>query len=113
LDEQMIRRLTVEEVCTVEGTTEVKRTGWRHAELMTEMFDRSEYALLNTETGEKLPTGEAAAILLGWLSPTWKMTPLKAAGINPDEFCEVSTDDDGKPVRTPSVRMHNNEIRNN
>jgi hypothetical protein len=112
LDEQQVRRLTVEGVCTVEGTTETKRTGWRHAELLTEMLNRCQYALLNTATGEKFSTEEAVATLLSWLTPTWKMTPLKSLSMNPDDFCDVSTDDDGKPVRTPSVRMHNNEIRN-
>jgi hypothetical protein len=112
LDEQQVRRLTVEGVCTVEGTTETKRVGWRHAELLRTVIGAESVALVNGETGEIMPDTDAVAMMLAWFSPTWKMTRLKELGINPDDFCEVSTDDDGKPVRMPSVRIHSNEIRN-
>jgi hypothetical protein len=54
---------------------------------------------------------ESAALLLEMFRPEWKLTPLKEMGLDPDEFCQVETDDDGKPVRTPSLRMVDNVVR--
>lgn len=111
LQDQRVRRLTVSGVCTVEGTTEVKRTGWRHAELMTAMMRASKLMLVDGETGERLSDEDASAALLTWFSPTWKTTTVKGLGLNADDYCEVATDDDGKPVRTPTVRMQDNLVR--
>jgi len=111
LKEQKVRRLTVQGVTTVESTSEVKRSNWRHADLLAEMLGRSGYSLLETATGELHQGHEAADVLLEWFNPTWKMTPIKGAGLDPHDFCDVNTDDDGKAVSTPSVRMINNEER--
>lgn len=112
LNAEKVRRFTVQGVITLEGTTEVKRSGWRNAELLADMLDSNSLALLKTATGELTSGPEAAEILLEWFRPDWKMTPLKQAGLDPDMYCELATDDDGKPQRTPSVRIHNNEMRN-
>jgi hypothetical protein len=111
LQAEKVRRFTVQGVITLEGTTEVKRSGWRHADLLADMLDSSSLALLKTATGELTSGPEAAEILLEWFRPDWKMTPIKAAGLDPDMYCEVATDEEGKPQRTPSVRIHNNEMR--
>lgn len=111
LREQKIRRLTVQGVTTVESTSDLKRTNWRHADLLGAMLNTHGMALLNTSSGELHSAEETAEILLEWFRPEWKMTPIKSAGLDPHHYCEVDTDDHGKPVATPSVRMINNEER--
>lgn len=111
LQAEKVRRFTVQGVITLEGTTEVKRSGWRHADLLADMLDSNSLALLKTATGELTSGPEAAEILLEWFRPEWKMTGVKKAGLDPDMYCELATDDEGKPARTPSVRIHNNEMR--
>jgi hypothetical protein len=78
LQAEKVRRFTVQGVITLEGTTEVKRSGWRHADLLADMLDSSSLALLKTATGELTSGPEAAEILLEWFRPDWKMTPIKA-----------------------------------
>jgi hypothetical protein len=112
LQEQQIRRLTVEGICTIEGTKETKRTGWQHADLLQAVIDAEDISLLDKSTGEIMSNDDATSKIMSWLSPTWKMTRLKELGISPDDYCVVESDDEGKPIRTPSVRMHSNEIRN-
>lgn len=109
---EKVRRFTVHGVITLEGTTELKRSGWRNTDLLADMLNGSSLALLKTATGEIVDGVDAAAVLLEWFRPDWKMTPIKQAGLDPDWYCEVQTDDEGKPARTASVRIHNNEMRN-
>jgi hypothetical protein len=111
LAENKVRRLTIAGVTTIEGTTEVKRTDWQHFDLLSSIMSRSSLRLINVETGEVLTADKSSELLLGFLRPDWKMTPLKDLGIDPDDFCHVETDDDGKPVRTPAVRMVDNLAR--
>lgn len=111
LKDQKIRRLTIENITTVEGTSEVKRTEWRHNELLTDMMNNASLSLLNTATGEVISAEDASTLLLEWFRPEWKMTPLKTAGLNPNDYCTVALDDDGKVAPTPSVRMINNTER--
>ena len=111
LKEQRVRRLTVQGVTTVESTSEVKRSNWQHQRLLGDMLNRYGLSLLNQTTGEIFEGQYAADRLLEWFNPTWKMTPIKASGLDPHDYCDVNTDDDGKAVATPSVRMINNEER--
>lgn len=111
LSENRVRRLTIAGVTTIEGTTEVKRTEWRHAPLLTVALEVQAQRLMSIETGEVMTAEESAAVLLELFRPEWRMTPLKDLGINPDDFCSVETDDDGKPVRTPSLRVLDNLAR--
>ena len=111
LKEQKIRRLTVQGVTTVESTSEVKRSNWQHQRLLSDMLNHYGLSLLNQTTGEISEGDYAAERILEWFTPAWKMTPLKAAGMNPHDYCDVQQDDDGKPISTPTVRMINNEER--
>jgi len=111
LKEQKVRRLTVQGVTTVESTSEVKRTNWQHQRLLGDMLNHYGLSLLNQTTGEISEGQYAADRILEWFNPTWKMTPIKGAGLDPHDYCDVNTDDDGKAVATPSVRMINNEER--
>lgn len=111
LSDEHVRRLTVYGVCSVEATSEIKRTGWQHAALMEECLATTEWAMIDTSTGEVVPREQAADLLLSWFTPTWKLTALKSLSINPDDYCDVQTDDDDRPVRTPTVRMVDNLVR--
>lgn len=111
LQTEKIRRLVIEGVAAVESTTEVKRSEWQHLELLTAMLRQSDLALLSTDDGEVFRGEAAAERLLAWFRPEWKMTAVRTLGLNPDDFCTVATDDDGKPLRTPTVRFHDNRVR--
>jgi hypothetical protein len=111
LQAERIRRLTVSDIVTVEGTTEVKRSGWEHARLLTTVLIGQAQRLINVETGEVMTAEESAALLLEMFRPEWKLTAIREMGLDPDEFCHVETDDDGKPIRTPSLRMVDNVVR--
>ena len=111
LKEQKVRRLTVHGITTVESTSEVKRTGWQHTELLAAMLNAHGFSLLETSEGEVHHPEQAAEILLEWFRPDWKMTPIKAAGLDPNLFCHVALDDDGRVTPTPSVRMVTNTER--
>lgn len=113
LNEQRVRRLTVHGIVTVEGGTEVKRSEWRHHELLVEVLRRLDLMFVNSDTGEVL-TGDAAASLLETvMRPEWKMTGLRGVGLEPDDYCTVATGEDGRPQRTPSVRIVDNVVRRN
>lgn len=107
---EKVRRLTIENVCTVEATTDTKRSNWDHQRLMTAMLTAAKVRGL-TEDGEVLWPHHLAERVLAWMRPEWRMTPVRDAGLNPDDFCEVAIDDNGKPVREPSLRMVDNTVR--
>lgn len=106
-----IRRLTVGGIVTVEASTEVKRTDWQHEALLGALLARRDLALLDHRTGELLEGAEAAAEVLQWLRPEWRLTAVRDAGLEPDDYCTVATDDDGAPLRSPSVRIVDNVAR--
>lgn len=111
LQTERVRRLVVEGVAAVESSTEVKRTEWQHDRLLGDMLNGVGLSLLDTSTGERIDGNEAADVLLAWFRPEWKMTPIREAGLNPDDYCTTMTDDDGVPVRTPTLRMLDNLVR--
>lgn len=111
LADQRIRRLMVEGVASVESTSEIKRSGWQHARLLGDMLERHEISLLDRKTGERLDSIDAAMIVLEWMRPEWKMTPVRDSGLNPDDYCHIATDDEDRPMRTPTIRMADNLIR--
>lgn len=120
LAEQRIRRLTVDGVITVEGTTDVKRTEWQNDQLLREV---AQYVLGNLG-GVRGLDGEGQIIesdeLGNWIGdamgvyfkPDWRLTPLRAAGFDPDDYCTLPTDDEtGKVVRTPTLKIVDNQER--
>ena len=111
LQAEKVRRLIVEGVAAVESSTEVKRSEWQHERLLGDLLNGAGLSLLDTSTGERIDGNEAAEMLLAWFRPEWKMTAVRQAGLDPDEYCRVQTDDDGKPVKTPTLRMLDNLVR--
>ncbi len=106
-----IRRLTVTGVVTVESVSEIRRTAWDNEPLLTAMLDASNLRILDTDTGTVFQAGESARLLLAWFRPEWRLTPIRNMGINPDAFCSVLTDDDGYPMKTPSLKIVDNSTR--
>lgn len=107
---QRIRVLTVEHVATVEASTEAKRTDWQHEKLLADIFTALQVRAL-TADGEVLPAESLAQLVLIFMRPEWRLTPLRDNGLDPDAYCTVERDDDGKPVRTPTLRIVSNRYR--
>lgn len=108
LKKQAIRRLVVEGVVAVEAVSSIDRRDWQHQTIFAEMLARSGLKGVNVETGEVLAPDAAAEWMLRWFRPEWRLTPLREAGLDPDAYCTVATDDDGRPVSTPSIRTIDN-----
>ena len=109
LHEQKIRRLTLEACATVEASSNADRT-WHDKKLMTRLL--SEFHVTDKNTGEVVEPDRMASHLLGFAAVTyWRMKQLKAAGLDPDEYSDIAKDEDGKIIRTPTVRMVDNLIR--
>jgi len=112
LADQHIRRLTVDGVITVEGTTDAKRTDWQHEQLLADLLKRAALVVTSTDTGEILTPVEASRLLLTWFRPEWRLTPIRDLDIDPDYYCTLPTDDEtGKVVRTPTLKIVDNQER--
>lgn len=68
------------------------RTEWDHDALIRLVVARGrDERKLDEETGEYEPEGEAVArALMECARPSWRLTPLRARGIDPDEYCASS-----------------------
>lgn len=110
-----VRRITVEGVATMEASSASERTDWQDQELMTAMLNervaKDTGFLIEPTTGLKIPMGDLAAVMLQWFRPAWRVTPIRDAGLNPDDYSHQPTDEDGKPLRTPTVTVKDNLIR--
>lgn len=106
-----IRRLTVTEVTTVEASNTYERTAWQHAALLTAMLRWWDIRVIDVATGEYVPADQVAEVMLNWFRPDWKLTAIRDADLDPDDYCTVARDDDGKPMKTPTVRIVDNRVR--
>lgn len=107
-----IRRLTIDNVATVEGTSEAERTEWRDVALLFEMLAaRHPAGLVDADTGELVRMDLFVDDVLSWFRVQWRLTPIRAAGLDPDDYSTMPTNEDGTPLRTPTVRMHDNAMR--
>jgi hypothetical protein len=107
-----VRRMTIDGIATVEATSAAERTDWQDQALLTAMIhERIAGTLVSTSTGEQWEAHELAASILSWLRPAWRLTPIRDAGLDPDDYSTQPKDEDGKPIRTPGVRVHDNSIR--
>lgn len=112
MNRMRIKTITVETIATWEATASYKRSGWRHRDLLVKVLDATSLAVIDTDTGERLPTGDVADIILSWLTPGWKLTGLRPYGVDPDDYCTVATDDEGNPTKEVGIRFHSNRERN-
>lgn len=78
------------------GRVEVKRGAnrkeWDNDSLWRVVVSKArDERIANEMTGEYESEGEAVArVLADCMRPSWRLTPLKDRGIDPDEFCSVS-----------------------
>lgn len=112
LSKGKVRRLTVEGVITVEGTSDTERKNWDHARLLTDMLKAAGLGtVIVPETGEALHAPDLANIVLAWMRPEWRLTPIRDVGLEPDAYCDVEFDDFGHVVRTPGLKVVDNAER--
>lgn len=88
------KRFVVDGLGEVQIRRNTKRTEWDHDGLTRVLVARAlDERVLNDETGEYEPTHEAVARVLGECArPSWRVTPLRARGIQVDEFCREQPD---------------------
>lgn len=79
------------------GTAEVKKktgySAWDNDGLTRRLVALAlDERIVNTETGESEPAWEAVARVLSECArPSWRVTPLRARGLQVDEFCHVES----------------------
>ena len=99
------KKLEVEGVGLVEIKSSVRRTGWQHDDLFRSVVARiiDTPGVFYDEDGTSLYPAQAAANVVERLrevlSPSWKVTGLRALGLDADEFCE--TDEKHYSVKLP------------
>lgn len=107
LHDQRIRRLTVDGCVTAEASTDTSRTGWEHAKLTRDVLrlavKMGRVPLLSNEEIDQIVNA-----LLRFFTPDWRLTPLRESGLNPDDYSEVSRDEEGNLKRRPTVRIVDN-----
>lgn len=114
LKDANIRRLVVEGLCNVEAQNTTADKNWDHKavlmRVMRGVLGEADY--VNPDTGELLSIEELADTILSAASVNyWRMGSLREQGINPYDYFEQETDEDGKPVKYPSIRIHDNRLR--
>lgn len=111
LNERGIRRMTVEGLTTVEGTSQATRTDWDNQRLLRDMLTAELDTMVNTRTGEVVDNDELAQRILSWFRVEWRLTQIREAGLDVDDYSTQPTDEDGKAIRTPAIRIHENVLR--
>lgn len=112
LSDYKVRRMTIDGLITVEGTSSSERTDWQHERLMTDMIKACfTDHLVEGETGQVHSAESVAKIILEWFRVEWRLTPIRAMGLDPDNYSDQPTDEDGKPLRIPTVRIYDNQLR--
>lgn len=112
LAQHKVRRLTISGLASVEGTSEATRTDWQSEELLTELLGKRYVdGLVDAGTGEMIEAHELAAWVLSLFRVEWRLTPIRDHGLDPDEYSTLPKDEDGKTMRTPTIRIHDNSLR--
>lgn len=112
LHDQKVRRMTIEGLATVEASTTTERTDWQDTELLTDMIAQHfGDQVVSTESGNIWTAPEIAEQILMWFRVQWRLTPIRDAGLDPDDYSTVPTDEDHKPIRFPTVSFKENVLR--
>ncbi len=104
LEAQGRRHLDVKGVGRLERKRKIRRTGWKHDELLPVLVAKSrEEVRFNADTGERETDLEAALrVIRDCISfGAGKVRGLRARGLAEDEWCEVQ--DDGFGIQLPSM----------
>lgn len=98
------KRFTVDGLGEVTIRRSTKRTEWDSESLTRRVVALAlDERVLDEETGEFEAAHEAVArVLMECSRPSWRVTPLRARGIDDSEFCHV--EDDGWGVQLPPRR---------
>jgi hypothetical protein len=89
-------RLELEGVGVFERRRKADRKQWKHDELRSELIRAvrdGRAKNVDAETGEILdedPTEQAFRVIFDCARPEWRVRPLKALQIDPDEFCATT-----------------------
>lgn len=85
------RNLEVPGVGLVEVKKATRRTKWQNHDLMVRVVARAlDERAVDETTGEYESEGAAVArVLEECARPSWRLGPLRALGLDPDEWCEV------------------------
>lgn len=113
MDDYRVRRIVVEGVGVWEASSTIEKSEWQHERLVTDYLTARGVLKAITDDGELVPV-EYVAGLVGLLygpSTAPRVTPLKEAGLRPDDYCTMKVDEDGRAVRTPTVSVRVNEVR--
>jgi hypothetical protein len=95
------KRFVVDGLGEVAIRKNIKRTGWDNQALTAVVVARAlDERIADEATGEYEPAHEAVArVLSDCARPSWRVTPLRARGVQVDEFCTESPD--GWQVQLP------------
>lgn len=95
------KRFVVDGIGEVEIRRSVKRSQWDNDGLTRLLVARAlDERIVDERTGEYEPAWEAVARVLSECArPSWRVTPLRTRGIQPDEFCREEPD--GWSVQLP------------
>jgi hypothetical protein len=112
LNAEKVRRITVEGVATMEASSTSERTDWQDRALLLAMLERSSSVPnVDYNTGEIVDHGPIADEILSWVRVQWRLTPIRDAGLDPDDYSQQPTNEDGTPLRTPTVTVKDNRMR--
>jgi hypothetical protein len=112
LSETKVRRITVEGVATMEASSSSERTDWQDHALLTKMLERHGCdSLIDSDTGEVVRSDALATDILSWVRVQWRLTPIREAGLDPDSYSTQPANEDGTPLRTPTVTVKDNLVR--
>lgn len=91
------RRFTVDGLGEVEIKKTTKRTQWANEDLTKVVVARAlDERIVDEATGEYEPREQAVARVLSECArPSWRLTPLRARAIDPDEFSTVTEESYG------------------
>ena len=107
-----VRRITVEGVATMEASSASERTDWQDHALLTKMLERHGCdSLIDSDTGEVVRSDALATDILSWVRVQWRLTPIREAGLDPDSYSTQPANEDGTPLRTPTVTVKDNLVR--
>lgn len=110
MDRTGIRKLTVSGVVQVEASSEIKRTDWQHAKLLTALLAVTGWHYVDAD-GVVAPPDVLAASLLAFFTPEWRLTAMRELNIEPNDYCQIDRDDHGAIVKTPTVQIKDNRVK--
>jgi hypothetical protein len=89
-------RLELEGVGVFERRRKADRKSWNHDELRSELMRAvrdGRAKRVDSETGEILnedPTEQAFRVIFDCARPEWRVRPLRALDVDPDEYCQTT-----------------------